>query len=108
MSQLDYRVITATIASGATTSTEIDLGRSYRKVYLEASGDIDAELGIWAAVKAGGTYRQMYASGATAAIASNITGMFIDLDDYAYSRHMRLVATAAVADGATFNVVCTD
>jgi len=32
----------------------------------------------------------------------------IDLEDYAYTRHMKLVLTAAAADGAEYKVVCSE
>ena len=108
MSQLDTRIFTLTVPSGVTTSNEVDLGRSYRKVYLETPSPIAAEAVIYAASESGGTFKQMYNSGATAVIASSISNMFIDLKDYAYTRYMKIALTAAAANGSTYKVVCLD
>lgn len=107
MSQLDYRVITATVESG-TDSNEVDLGRSYRKVYLSTPSTIQGAAGLYGAIEKGGTFKQLYASGATAVVASGISNMMVDLDDYAYVRHMKLVLTATVSAAATYHFVCVD
>lgn len=108
MSQLDYRVITATVDAGGTTSNEVDLGRSYRKVYLSTPSPIQGAAVLYGALNSGGTYKQLYNSGATATIASGISNMMIDLDDYAYVRHMKIVLTATVSAAATYHFVCVD
>ena len=108
MSQLDYRVITMTVASGTTTSNEVDLGRTYRKVYLDLPASLVGNTKIMAASEAGGTMKTIINSGASVSIASSVSNAMVDLQDLGYSRHMVIVATTAPTADVAYKVICAE
>jgi hypothetical protein len=107
-------VFNVTIASGATLSSEVDLGRSWAKVYIDPTGAA-SEVRFQAAASSGGTYRQVYlpqpSSTSTVQtnawkVASAISGGVIEAP--AGLRFVKVEATAAVANGATLKLYCSD
>jgi hypothetical protein len=108
MSQLDYRLFTSTIASATTTGTEVDIDRSYRKVYLDIPASSVGNIEVWGSTTKAGTFKPLYKSAATASIASAVSNMMVDLDDYGYVRHCKVIATTAPANGAAYNFVCVE
>jgi len=109
-----FRVFSVTIASGATLSSEIDLGRLFQKVYIDPTG-ANSEVRYQAAEKASGTYRQVYlpqAAGTSTVqaniwkVASAVSGGVIE--GPTGLRYLKIETTAAVSDGATLKLICGD
>ena len=106
-------VFQTTIASAATLSSELDLGRAWNRVYIDPTG-ANSEVRMQAAATSGGTYRQVYhppinsstvgnnifkIPSATSGGITEIPGGF---------RFIKIEATAAVTNGNTFNLICSD
>jgi hypothetical protein len=108
-----YVVYNATIASGATLSSEIDLGRSFARVMIDPTGAA-SEVRFQAAATSGGSYRQVYLPTVnTSTVGSNIwkvssaiSGGMIEAPPGL--RYMKIETTAAVANGATLKLICSD
>lgn len=104
---------TGTIASGATLSSEINLSKSWTKVYLDPTG-LASEVRVQAAASTGGTFRQVYHPPINSStvgnnifkIASAVSGGICEIP--AGLQFIKIEATAAVANGATFTIVCAD
>ena len=102
-----------TMASGGTLTSELDLGRSWKKVYIDPTG-ATSEVRLQAALKAGGTYRQVYQPSINSStvganiwkIPSSVSGGLIEMP--AGLRFVKVETTATVANGCTFNVICSD
>ncbi len=113
MSYGPISVFTVTMASAGTLSSEIDLGRSWKKVYLDPTGAA-SEVRIQAAITAGGTYRQVYhpsinsstASANIFKIPSAVSGGLIEIP--AGLRFVKVETTATVANGNAFKIICSD
>lgn len=113
MSLNGVTAISVTMASGATLTGEIQFGRSFSRVYIDPT-DANSEVRFQAAVAAGGTYRQvLLPQPATSTVQSNIwkvasaaSGSMIEAP--AGLRFMKIETTAAVANGATFTLICSD
>src|SRR3982750_1469972 len=101
------------IASAATLSSEVNLGRGWLKVYLDPTGAA-SEVRLQAAIAAGGTYRQVYhpsVNSSTAAanvfkIPSSVSGGLIELP--AGLQYVKVETTASVANGATLQIIASD
>lgn len=103
-------VFNVAIASGATLSSELDLSRAWGKVMIDPTG-ANAEVRLQVAPATGGTYRQLYYPAANSVsgivkVASAASGGVIEVP--AGARFIKVETTAAVADGATFKVYCSD
>lgn len=102
-----------TIASGATLSSEVDLGRSWARVYIDPTGAA-SEVRFQAAAASAGTYRQVYLPqpGTSTVqaniwkVSSGISGGVIECP--AGIRFLKVETTAAVANGATLKLICSD
>ena len=109
----NYKVFETVIASGATLSAELDLGRAYKKVYLDMAG-AKAEVRLQGASETGGTYRSILhpipntttVQANAYKIASAISGFIAEIPGG--FRFIKVETTAAVADGATFKIHCSD
>jgi hypothetical protein len=103
----------ATMASGGTLTSEIDLGRAWGKVYLDPTGAA-SEVRLQAAASTGGTFRQVYHPSINSStvganifkIPSSVSGGLIELP--AGLRFIKVETTAAVADGGSFTLICSD
>jgi len=101
------------MASGGTLSSEVNLAKSWSNVYLDVTG-AEAEVRLQAAATTGGTYRQVYhPSINSATVANNIykipsasSGGLVPLP--AGLQFIKIETTAAVANGKTFNIICSD
>lgn len=109
-----YQVFSVVIASGATLSSEVDLGGSFARVYIDPTGAA-SEVRFQAAASTGGTYRQVYLpqSPGTSTVQTNawkvasaISGGMIE--GPAGLRFMKVETTASVANGATLKLICSD
>lgn len=106
-------VYQVTMASGGTLTSELNLQRGFRKLYLDPTGAA-SEVRIQAAIASGGTYRQVYhpsINSATVAasifkIPSSVSGGLIEIP--AGLQFIKIETTAAVANGLTFKVICSD
>lgn len=105
MAYHDYKTVTATIASGTTTSSEVDLAHNYEHVYLLIPTSSVGNTRIFMSDQAGGTYYPAAtAAGANVDIASSISGKYVQLANH--GRFNKVIASTAPADGASYKLVC--
>lgn len=104
---------TVTMASGATLTGSLDLGRAYGKVYLDPTGAA-SEVRIQAAAASGGTFRQVYHPSINSStvganmfkIPSSVSGGLIEIPNGL--RFIKVETTATVDNGATFTLIASD
>jgi hypothetical protein len=129
MSHGPYAVFSASVASGATRTGEVFLGRPWKQMYLEVpTFTSQTTLYLVAAAFSGGPYRRIYGiTSSTAsvqvtefAIASTCTNALLKLDSLKSDtaqmtggictafKYVRVECQNAVADGVTFNLICSD
>lgn len=111
-----FKVYTCTFASGATSSSEVDLKRAYDEVYLEYTSGVTFEIFIQGSRSASGSFKRIYfppADGTTNVSAIEINsataganGAIVPLPHQA--PYMKLEAGTSVANGATFYFICRD
>lgn len=108
-------VFNAVIASGVSTSSEVDLGRSWKRVYLDPTG-AGGECRFQAAPNAlgvSGTYRMVQwpaansGTAGTATVGSALSGSLVEVP-LAGFRFVKVFVTGTVANGATLKLVCSD
>lgn len=108
-------VYTTTIASGATLSSAVPLGRSYKTAYLEIQSMIsNSQIHIQGANAAGGTYRRVYFPLANSAspvgnpfaINSALSSAIVPLPNGI--QFLKVETTATCDSGATFKIICSD
>jgi hypothetical protein len=93
------------MASGATTSSEVDIFHNYEHVYLLIPSSSVGNTRIFMSHELGGTYYPAAtAAGANVDIASSISGKYVLVANH--GRFNRVVASTAPADGATYRFVC--
>jgi hypothetical protein len=111
------RVFDATIASFATASSEIDLGRSFQVISVEVPAMTSNTASyIQCADTSGGTFRRMaVASVGTStvaandiAIASSATNKIVTIPLPIPARYIRIETSAIVSFTAAYKVVCGD
>lgn len=101
----DYQVFTATIASGVTTSDEVDIKHNYEHVYVLIPSSSVGNTRVFMSDQTGGTYfPAASAAGANVDIASSISGKYVQLTNH--GRFNKIIASTAPADGATYKIVC--
>lgn len=108
-----YKVYPVTIASGATLSSEIDLGMAFARIYIDPTGAA-SEVRFQAAATSGGTYRQVYLPNVNTStvgtniwkVASAVSGGIIEAP--AGLRYIKVETTAAVANGVSLKLICSD
>lgn len=115
MSYGPIAVYTVTMASGATSTSELDLARSWKTAWLVVpSMASNTQMGIKAATEAGGTYRSVYhpqinsstVSVNSFAIASSTTSAMVPIPNG--FRFIKIHTTATCDSGETFKVICSD
>jgi hypothetical protein len=115
MSHGPLSVFYKTIASAATKSSEFDLARAWKTVYLEIpSMTSNTQIHIQAANESGGTYRRVYHPAVNSsaaqvnvfAITSSVTGCMVPIPNG--FRYLKVETTATVDNGATFRMICSD
>lgn len=108
------KVFTCSVASAATLSGEVDLGKDWRSVYLEiASMTSNSQHHIQAAASSGGTYRRVKVANVSTgtvqtldfAVASTATSTFIKIpvDGLQY---VKVELTATADSGQSYRIVC--
>lgn len=102
------------IASGASTSTAIDLGRGYSKVVYDCTSSGGAST-FFAASSFDGTYRQIkfpVASGLVApgavTVGSACSGSLVEVSELKGHRFLKVAATGTIANGATLALYACD
>lgn len=101
--------------SGALSSTSIDFGRAFNRVYLEVPTMASSSLYIMAAVSAGGTYRRILnPQGTTATVAQSTftvdsAATLVMVPIPAGFRYLKVELSSGCTDvTTTFNFVCSD
>ncbi len=101
----DHQEFTVTIASGVTTSGEVDIAHNYDHVYLLIPASNVGNTRIYMSNKLGGTYYPAAtAAGTNVDIASSVSARYVLLDNH--GRFNRVIASTAPADGASYTFVC--
>lgn len=108
-----YSVFSVTMTSAATLTGQVDLGRTWAKVYIDPT-NAKSEVRFQASPTSGGTFRQVYLPqpGTSTVqvniwkVASGISGGMIEAP--AGLRYMKIETIDAVADGVTFKLICSD
>lgn len=103
------------IASGVSTSTGVDLGRGWKRVYLDATG-LGANCYLQGAPQAlgvSGSYRNVMwpaassGSAGAASFTTAISGSILEVP-LCGLRFVKVVSTATVANGFTGKLICAD
>lgn len=112
-----HKVYAATMASGGTMTSEVDLGRSYQNVFLMIPSMATASNGItlYASDAQGGTYRVVkHPSINSATVATNnytitsaATNCIVPLPVTGL-QYLKVNTDATVADGCVFKFICGD
>ena len=103
--QRDYLLKTLTIASGVTTSDEVDIGGDYSHVYLKIPASNVGNTRMYMTDILNGTpIRVANAAGTPHDIDSAISNVYARITDH--GRFNTVVATTAPAGGATYTLVC--
>ena len=114
MGMNNVKVYPVPIASGASTSTAIDLCHGYSKVVFDPTGAAGSTM-FFAAPTLDGTYRQVrhaISSGvsapATATVGSACSGSLVDVPALAGLRYVKVAADGTIANGVTLKLYCSD
>jgi hypothetical protein len=109
-----FSVFTVSIASGASTSTAIDLGRGYSRVIYDCAGAAGSSMFL-SAPTATGTYKAIkypVASGMSApqtcTVGSACSGWLVEVTALAGHQYIKVAADGTIADGATLKLFCSD
>lgn len=113
MSHGPISVFSVTMASAGTLTSEVDLGRAWKTVYLHNIAPTSAVL-LRASPESAGTYGQVThpsINSATVAvnnytIPSAASGSIVPIPSGL--RYLKIETTASVANGTTFKVICSD
>ena len=102
------------IASAASTSNELDLGRGYQRVVFDSTGAL-GQTQFLAAPASGGTYRLIrypvlsgMSAPQTCTVGSAMSGSLVEVTPLQGLRFVKVAATGAIADGATLKIYCSD
>lgn len=100
-------VYAAVIASGASTSAEVDFGRGYAKVIYDCTGAAGASQ-FFAAATTGGTFRPVnypvlsgMSTPQTCTVGSGMSGALVEVTPLAGLRFVKVAATGTIANGMT-------
>lgn len=97
------RVYTATVASAATSSSEIDLGAHYSRVLIGV-GSNTWSTKLLVAENTGGTYKNLYTNASTEfEIATGVSGAYIPVETV--GRYVKIETTSAAANGASYFII---
>jgi hypothetical protein len=95
--------IEATISSGGTTSTEIDLETKYDKLDIEVPTLTNCDLSLQVSFDKGGTYRPLGVGGTK--FATGTTGNFFTTVDIGGFEFIKIISSVAQGSDRVFNVV---
>lgn len=105
------------IASGTSTSSEVDLGRGWERVMVDPTGIGGSTMFQVAPVVLGasGTYRLLkynVSSGMSApqtiTVGSAVSGSIVEVPGLAGHRFVKVVADATIANGLTGKIIVSD
>ena len=102
----------STIASAATRSVQVDLGRSWAHQALDIPARSNTTLYVLCSASDGGTFRRIYNSASRAGaetlfqIASATTNAIVPIPGGC--RFIKIESQDAFADGLSFNVIVSD
>jgi hypothetical protein len=103
--ETDYRKFTMTIASGVTTSNEVDIGGNYNHVYIQIPASSVGDTRMFMAHTLAGTPKRVAnAAGTAHAIPSATSNVFVRVNDH--GRFNTVCASTAPADGGIYTLVC--
>jgi hypothetical protein len=129
MSYGPYVVFPISVASGATRTSEVNLGRSWKQLYLDVpTFPSQTTLYLVAAAFSGGPYRRLYGIGSYTAtvqgtefsIQSTCSNAILKLEsfknDTAFStgnislpfKYIQIETQTSIDDGVSFNLICSD
>lgn len=106
----------ATFASGATTTSEVDIGKAYDIVMIEMPSATTYNINLQGANATGGNFKRIYnvvADNDAVVTAIEITSATAGTNGAIvpvpyHTQFMKLEAQTAVADGATYYFICVD
>lgn len=109
-------VYDATVVSFATSSSEVDLSKGWKRVWVEVpTMTSNATIHVQAANTTGGTYRRLVekdpaSAGASVdwSIVSACTGRFVPCEPAAGLRYVKVEANVVLSFTAGFKIVCSD
>lgn len=107
-----HTVFSGSIASAATLSGGIDLGRSWAHMALDIPARSNTTLYVQCSPSSSGTYRRIYNAASRAGaetvfqIASATTNAVVPIP--AGCRFIKVESNDAIADGMSFNVIVAD
>jgi hypothetical protein len=97
------RVFTVTVASAATSSSEVDLGAYFSRVLIGV-GSNTWTTKLQVAENTGGTYKNLYTDASTEfAIATGVSGAYVPVENA--GRFVKIETTSAAANGASYFIV---
>lgn len=106
----------APVASGATLSSEVDIGKSYQEVFVQMASGTTFEVFLQGARSPGGSFSRIYfpptdstpavAPIEIASAAAGANGGIVPIPHF--TRYMKLEFATAVADGGTYYFICRD
>jgi len=104
------------IASGASTSGEVNLGRAWKSVYLVCGTmSTAAQVQVFASPTSGGTFQQVYHSPINSATVATNAYLLTTLGTSggiapvpAGFQFMKFATTAVVSGGVSLSVICSD
>lgn len=100
-----YRTFTATIASGTTTSSEVDLGCNYDHVLLFIPSATTSAASLFISDRLGGTYYPAANNAGTVeSWASGISGRYVQVANH--NRFLKIIHPTAPTADTTFTIVC--
>jgi hypothetical protein len=108
-------VFNVVIASGTSTSAEVNLGRSWQRVFLDPTG-AGGECRLLAAPQAlgaAGTYRSVQwpaslsGTAGTCTVGSALSGSIVEVP-LAGLQFVKVYASGTVANGVTLKLLCSD
>lgn len=104
MTQLSYKVFTATIASAASLSNEIDIERGYRSIYVQVPVANVGETELYGSNAKAGTFVPMYNGTTKESILSSVSNVIVKMATQI--RYLKIHATTAPGDGGIYKIIC--
>lgn len=104
----------ASIPSGASTSNALDLGGSYKKVFVDPTG-VGGSTMFFASDSLTGTYRQVkynVASGMSApqtcTVGSAVSGSWVEVPGLIGLQYVKVAADSTKTDGLTVKIIVSE
>lgn len=114
MANGSVQVFSLVIASGASTSSEVDLGRGFSKVMFDCTG-AGGQTQFHAAASSGGTSRLIkypvisgLVAPSTFMVGSAVSGSLVEVTALQGFRYVKVAATGTIANGATLYLYGAD